>query len=143
MLSVMLLGTCIVRGNTEPAVAKDQSLQMQKEIERSEYFINKQNNSSIYQSPNRKKGLSAAYSANEMSITSQGQQQHWSFNLTVKGVSSNGRSVYKPVDQPLVNMYETRYDSTTTISLRLNTSTTNRVSARTLSFSSPKQMFNN
>jgi hypothetical protein len=102
----MLLGTCIVRGNTEPPVEKDQLLQMQKEIERSEYFISRQNNVGIYQSPNRKNGLSAAYTADEMSITPQDNQQHWSFNLALKGVSANGRSLYKPADQPLVSMHE-------------------------------------
>jgi hypothetical protein len=102
----MLFGTCIVRANTEPVVEKSQLLQMQKEIERSEYFISRKNNVGIYQSPNRKNGLSAAYTADEMSITPQDKQQHWSFSLTIKGVSADGRTVYKPVDQPLVNMYE-------------------------------------
>lgn len=102
----MLFGPGIAHANIEPVVEKDQLLQIQKEIERSEYFIYRKNNVSPYQSPNRKNGVSTAYTIDGMSIIPHDQQQHWSFSLIVKGVCADGRSVYKLVDQPLVSMYE-------------------------------------
>lgn len=100
----MLLGSCIVRGNTEPAIEKNLLDQMQQNIRHSEYFIRWQSSKGIYQSANRKSSLRAIYTGQEMSITPRNAQQPWSFSLAIKGVSADGRSLYKPVAQPMVSL---------------------------------------
>lgn len=97
LFASLLFGTATIRANTEvPADFK-------KIIERSEYFISKKN---VYQSLNRKNGLTAAFNADGMSIAPQDSEQHWSFNLTVKGVFANGTSLYQSAAQPLASMHE-------------------------------------
>lgn len=102
--TLFLFSVCAVHANIEPAIGKDQLRQMQQYLWHSEYFIHWQNNAGIYESPNRKNSLHAVYTGHEISITPQNTQQQWSFSLTVKGVSANGRSLYKPVEQPLVSI---------------------------------------
>lgn len=104
--TLFLLSVLAVRANNEPVIGKDQLLQIQEYLTRSEYFIHWQSNAGIYTSPNRKNSLRAVYTGQEMSITPQNAQQQWSFSLTVKGVYANGGPLYKPVKQPLVSMDE-------------------------------------
>lgn len=97
LFASLLFAATVVHANTE--VPAD----LQKVIERSEYFISRK---SVYQSPNRKNGLTAVYNSDGMSITSQDAGQHWSFNLKLKGVFANGTALYKPAAQPVASMHE-------------------------------------
>jgi hypothetical protein len=90
-------------GKTKPLIEADQLAQIRQHIEFSEYFIRWQNSEGIYQSPNRKNSLYASYTGQEINIAPSGKvQEQWSFSLTVKSVKADGRSVYKPTDNPLV-----------------------------------------
>lgn len=88
-----------VRANT-PVIDDTQLIQVQKQIERIEYFISKKDDAGIYKSPNRENGLKATYTGNELNIRPQDAAQQWAFGLTVKKVDS-----YQPVVHPTVTMH--------------------------------------
>lgn len=106
LFSAFLFSISAVRANTEPVIEKDMMRQMHDQITRSEYAINWQSNTGIYQSANSRHDLHAVYTGQEMSITPRNTQQQWSFGLAVKGVSADGRSLYKPSTQAVATIHD-------------------------------------
>ncbi|GAA3943786.1 T9SS type A sorting domain-containing protein [Chitinophaga oryziterrae] len=101
LLTTFLFSVGTVQAYTEPVIEKDKLHQIQEQLSRSEYFIHWQSNAGIYQSTNPKNSLHAVYTGQEISITPRNSQQQWSFGFAVKGVSADGRSLYKPAVQPV------------------------------------------
>ncbi|SFM90954.1 Por secretion system C-terminal sorting domain-containing protein [Chitinophaga sp. YR627] len=104
LLGSMLLAVCSVHANTDPVIEKGTLNQIEAQLARSEYFIQWQSNAGIYQSNNRKNSLLATYTAQEMRITPRNTPQQWSFGLSVKGVSADGRPLYQPAAQTSVKL---------------------------------------
>lgn len=82
--------------STPPPISNAQLLQAEKQIQRMEYFCKYKDNR--YLVFNRNNELSASYTADAMTITS---QKGWTFNLSIKEVAG-----HKPVGKPIVSMDE-------------------------------------
>ncbi|SFM90929.1 Por secretion system C-terminal sorting domain-containing protein [Chitinophaga sp. YR627] len=105
-LGSLLLAVGTAYAGTDPVIEKGTQDQLQAYIARSEYFINWQSNTGIYQSNNRQHSLLATYTAQEMLITPRNAAQQWSFGLTVKGITADGQSLYQPAAQTSVKMHD-------------------------------------
>jgi len=104
LLGSMLLAVCSVHANTNPVIEKGTLNQIEAQLARSEYFIQWESNTGIYQSNNRKNSLLATYTGQEMRITPRNAPQQWSFGLSVKGVAADGRPLYQPAAQTSVKL---------------------------------------
>ncbi len=98
---LLLLTTLAAHANSSPVVDNELLLKAKKQVEKIEYFIKKQDNTTTYRSPNPMNGLKATYTGNELNIVPEKADQQWAFKLTVKEVGG-----YNPVVQPLVSMHE-------------------------------------
>ena len=100
----MLFAVSSVHASTDPVIEKGTLAQIETQLARSEYFIQWQSNAGTYQSNNRQHSLLATYTGQEMRIKPRNTAQPWSFGLTVKGVSADGRPLYQPAAQTSVKM---------------------------------------
>jgi len=99
LFTLFLFSICTVYANTDPHQDLIQYLS------RSEYFINWHSQTGTYESPNRKNQLRAVYTAEAMNITPQNADA-WSFSLTLKGIATDDRVLYKAAAAPFVSMHE-------------------------------------
>ncbi|ACU61652.1 FG-GAP-like repeat-containing protein [Chitinophaga pinensis] len=104
LLGGLLFAVCTAYANTGPIIEQSTLDKIQTQLTRSEYFINRENNTGVYQSTNRQHSLLATYTSREMSITPRNTLQPWSFGLTVKGVAADGRPLYQPAALTSVKM---------------------------------------